>query len=99
MAIPTGEQAYTSDNRIQCPVITKKDWDVKFKWRYQSTDWVPLHMIKESNPIEVAEHAMANGYSNEPVFRFWVRKVLNKRDRLVNKFKSRCRKNRFKFWV
>ena len=26
---------------------------------------------------------MANGYSNKPYFRWWVRKVLNKRERLV----------------
>ena len=56
-------------------------------------------MIKESNPIEVAEHAMANGYSNEPSFRWCVRKVINKRDRILNKVKSRCRRNILNFGV
>ena len=34
VASPTGEQAYTNVNAIQHPVITKKGWYVKFKWRY-----------------------------------------------------------------
>ena len=90
MAIQTAEQAYTNVNGIQRPVITTKGWDVQVKWRDQSTDWVTLYLINESNSIEVAEYDMANGYSNKPSFRWWVRKVLKKRDRLVNKVKSRC---------
>ena len=54
-------------------------------------------MIKESNPIEVKEHSMDNGYSNEIAFRCWVYKALKKHDRLVNKVKSRCQNNRLKF--
>ena len=86
-------------NGTQGPVINTKDWDVQFKWKYQSTYWVPLLLIKESNPIEVSENAMANGYSNEPSFRWWVRTFLKKSYRLVNKFKSRCLNNIFKSGV
>ena len=60
---------------------------------------VPLHLIRELNPIDLEEHAMANGYSNEPAFRWWVSNVLNKCDRLVKKIKSRFQKNRFNFGV
>ena len=67
VAIPTGEQAHTNGNEIQRPVITTNGWGVQVKCRDQITDWVTLHLIKESNPIEVAEHDMANGYSNEQV--------------------------------
>ena len=42
---------------------------------------------------------MADDYSNEPGFRCWLHKVLKKRDRIMNKVKSRCRKNIFKFGV
>ena len=47
VAITTGDQSYTNINGIQHPVITTKDRDVKVKCRYQSTDWFPLHLIKE----------------------------------------------------
>ena len=60
VVVPKGEQAYKNVNGIQCPVITKNCWDVQVKWIDQSTGWVCLHMIKESNPIEVAEHDMAH---------------------------------------
>ena len=99
MAILTGEQAYTNVNGIQRPVITTNGCYVQVKWRYQSIDWVPLHMIKELNPIEVAAHDMANDYYYGPYFRLWACIVLKKRDRIVNKLKSILRKNRFKFGV
>ena len=72
----TGEQAYTNFNGIKLLEITTKGWDLQVKWRYKITDWVNLHLINKSNPIEAAEHVMANGYSNEPYFRWWVRKAL-----------------------
>ena len=56
------DQAYTNVNVIQSPVITTKGWDVQVKWRIKSLiGWVTMNLIKESNPIEVAEHAMDNG--------------------------------------
>ena len=42
---------------------------------------------------------MGNGYSNEPAFIWWVREVLKKCDRHVNKVKSRYWNNKFKFGV
>ena len=47
----------------------------------------------------MAEHAIANGYSNEPDFLWWVRKLLKERYMLVKKVKSRCQMNIFKFGV
>ena len=47
VAIPTGDQACKNVNGIKHPVITKKGWYVQVKCIYQSTDWVPLHLIKE----------------------------------------------------
>ena len=99
VAILTGEQSYTNVNGIQRLVINTKSWHLQAKWIDQSTDRLPLHRNKESNPIETAEHDMANSYSNELDFRWWVRKVLMKHDMILNKVKSRCQKNIFKFGV
>ena len=49
-------------------------------------------MIKESNLVEVAEYAFANGYKNETVLCWWVLKVLKKRFRILEKVKEICRK-------
>ena len=40
----------------------------------------------------------ANGYKNEPEFRWWVYKVLNKWYMLLEKVKTKCRKpQKYKF--
>jgi hypothetical protein len=40
--------------------------------------WVPFKDLKESNPIEEAEYAIANKISEEPAFAWWTRQVLKK---------------------
>ena len=97
MYIPTGDQAYTNFNVIQRLLITTKGWGVQVKCRGQSTNWVPLNLNKESNTIEVGKHAMYNSYSYEPAFRWCVHIMLKKHNRILNKVKSRCQNNRFKF--
>ena len=52
-------------NGEKVPVVTTKGWDVKVRWTDKSTDWVPLTEIKESNPIEVAEAAIAVNVSKK----------------------------------
>lgn len=66
----------------------------------QSTSWVPLNLIKESKAIEVAEYSFANNYHYEPAFRWWVHKVLRRRDRPIKRVQSQnCRKGRTKFGI
>ena len=47
---------------------TTKGWKLLVEWKEGSSDWVPLKDLKESNPVEVAEYAKANGLSEEPAF-------------------------------
>jgi hypothetical protein len=71
------------------PKHTTKGWELQVEWRDGSMSWVPLKDLKESNPIEVAEYAVANKISEEPAFAWWTRHVLKKRDRMICKVKSR----------
>jgi hypothetical protein len=50
------------------PRITTRGWDLQVEWRDGSTTWVPLSELKESNPVEVAEYAVANKIAEEPAF-------------------------------
>ena len=43
-------------------------WDMLVLWRDGSTSWIPLKQLKESNPVEVAEYAVANGIDDECAF-------------------------------
>ena len=90
-------QSANGQNRA---VITTKGWDVQIRWKDQSTNWVPLSEVKESNPIEVAEAAIAHGVAREPAFNWWVSKVVRKRSRIIKKLKTvRCRKGKMKFGI
>jgi hypothetical protein len=83
------------------PVITTKGWQLKVKWKDGSYDWLPLSQLKESNPVMVAEYACAHSIHCEPAaFNWWVKKVLWKRDRLINKvFTHHMQKGLMKFGV
>ncbi|KAI2494242.1 Reverse transcriptase (RNA-dependent DNA polymerase) [Fragilaria crotonensis] len=68
---------------------TTKGWKLLVSWKDGSTSWVPLKDIKESNPVEVAEYAVANKILEEPAFAWWARHTLKKRERIIRKVKSR----------
>ena len=55
--------------------------------------------LKESNPIELAEYAVANRIDGEPAFKWWCKDVLKRRDRYVSKVKSRYWKTSHKIGV
>jgi hypothetical protein len=55
--------------------------------------------LKESNPIEVAECAVAQGIDHEPTFSWWVPLVLKKRDRIISAVNKRYLKCMHKFGI
>jgi hypothetical protein len=54
-----------------------------------STSWVPLKLLKESNPVELADNVNANGLTAEPTFAWWVLFTLKQRDRIIKATKKR----------
>jgi hypothetical protein len=81
------------------PRISTRGWDLQVEWRDGSTTWVPLLELKESNPIEVAEYAVANKIAEDPAFAWWVCKALRKRDRIIKKVKARYWAKTHKFGI
>ena len=59
---------------------TTRGWKLLVEWKDGSSNWVPLVELKESNPIEVAEYAVANIIDDQPAFKWWVPKVLRERN-------------------
>ena len=78
---------------------TTKGWKLYVKWKDQSHDWIPLKDLKESYPVQVAEYAKAAGIDDEPAFAWWVNTVIRKRNRIINKVKSRYWKTTHKFGI
>ena len=58
--------------------INTKGWQLLVQWKDRSTIWTPLKDLKESNPVEVAEYAVANKIANEPAFIWWANNVHRK---------------------
>ena len=67
--------------------VTTAGWWLQVEWKDGSLSWVPLKDLKASNPIEVAEYAVANKIAEEPAFAWWVRAFLRRRDRIIKKVK------------
>jgi hypothetical protein len=74
-ACRTEDMWITSKNGNKHPRMTTKGWKLCVLWKDGSTSWVPLKDLKESNPIEVAEFAVAQNIQHEPAFMWWVPKV------------------------
>jgi hypothetical protein len=84
----------------QSPRLQQDDgpfWLVQ--WKDGSIRWEKLKDLKASNPVEVAEYAVANRLVEEPAFKWWVPHVLQRRNRIISKVKSRYWQMTHKFGI
>jgi hypothetical protein len=93
------DDGFTCRNGQQRPRITTAGWELLVSWADGSSDWIPLKDLKESNPVEVAEYAVANKIAEEPAFAWWVRPTLRKRDRIIKKIKTKYWKRTHKYGI
>jgi len=77
-AIPISEGMVRSANGSEKPKVTTRGWELLNEFKDGTLEWVKLKDVKESNPIELAEYAMANRLTEEPAFKWWVPHVLRK---------------------
>ena len=81
-------------------MITTKGRYFKVLWKDKSTNCIPLAEIKESNPIEFSEAAIAFKHDSEPAFNCRLPKVVKKRDLMIGKLHvARCLKGKMKFGI
>ena len=74
-------------------------WKLLVKFRDVSEKWVPLKIIKETNPIEVSEFAMTRAIADEPAFCLWVPYTLWKRYHTIADITSCARNNSHKYGI
>jgi hypothetical protein len=74
-------------------------WKLLVLWKDGSEQWIPLKILKESHPVEVAEFAVSRGIDAEPAFCWWTPYTLRKRDRIISAVKSRIAKTSHKYGV
>ena len=64
-------------------------WQFEVAWKDGTSQWVPLKVLKESNPVEVAEFIKARGIADKPAFSWWVLYTLKKRNRIIAAINTR----------
>ena len=98
-AIPKEDGMITMPNGRQHPKRTTAGWKLQVEWKDGTQDWIPLKDLKDSNPVETAEFAVANRIHEEPAFKWWVPKVLKRRNRILAKVKTRYWRTSHKFGI
>jgi hypothetical protein len=68
---------------------TTKGWKLLVQWHDNSCQWIDLKILKESNPVQVAEYATSRDIHEYPAFAWSVPYVLRKRDVIVSAVHSR----------
>jgi hypothetical protein len=81
------------------PKTTTKGWKLLCQWRDGSSDWINLKHVKDSDPIQLAEYAVADRIQEEPAFKWWVSETLHTWNRIIAKVKSRYWKTSHKYGV
>ena len=78
---------------------TTQGWHLCVQWKDGSTSWERLADLKCSNPVEVAEYAVAQGIAHEPAFAWWVPHTIRKRNFIVAAVTKRYHKRTHKFGI
>jgi hypothetical protein len=60
---------------------------------------MPVDILKESNPVQVAEYVTARNITDKPTFAWWVPYDLRKQDVIVSAVTTRVRKTSHKYGI
>lgn len=75
----------TSKNGTRVPKKTTRGWSFHCTVKEGFDVWVRLKDLKDSDPVQLAEYAVANNIDREPAFIWWVPYTLKKRNRIIAK--------------
>ena len=64
-------------------------WKLKVWWKDGSKQWVPLQLMKESYPVQVADYAVDHKIADQPAFAWWVPYTQRKRWAILSAVKAR----------
>ena len=78
---------------------TTKGWHLCVEWKDGTTSWERLADLKESNPIEVSEYAVAHNIDGEAAFAWWVPFTLKRRNHIIAAVNKRYHKRTHKFGI
>ena len=98
-ALSAEESWFEDGNGIRKKRITTKGWTFQVEWIDGSTSWIPLSLIKESNPLDTAEYVVSRGLESEAAFAWWVPRVMRKKSHIIMQIRHRVPKKSLKFGI
>jgi hypothetical protein len=90
---------YVVVNNKRHQIKTTKGWELCIQWKDGMTMWQRLADMKESNPVEVAEYAVAATINYKPAFAWWVDWTLKQRDCIIAAVNNCTLKRTHKFGI
>ena len=69
------------------------------EWKAGYSSWIPLKDLKAYNAVELAKYAAGNRLDMEPAFKWCVRDVLRRRNRIISKVKAKYWRTTHKFGI
>jgi hypothetical protein len=78
---------------------TTEGWKLLVLFKDGSEQWIPLKILKETNPLDVAEFAKSKGLTDEAAFDWWVPFTLRQRDRIIAAVNTRVRRTSHKYGI
>ena len=76
-----------------------RGWKLLVRWKDESEEWIPLRILKETYPCQIATYAVANNLVDEPAFAWWVPYTLRKKDAILNAVKARHKNISVKYGI
>lgn len=98
-AVDIADGMYIDKHGASRRVITTKGWRFKVEWNDGTSSWVPLSVIKESNPLEVAQYVKSRDIIKEPAFAWWCPHVIKKAHRIIKATTHRAVRKKIKYGV
>jgi hypothetical protein len=98
-AIKMVDKYITTKSGTQRLCQTTVGWEFIVKWANSLRQWIDLKLLKESNPVQVAEYATACNIAEEPAFAWWVPYVLRKRHIIVSAVNSWVKRTSHKYGI
>ena len=71
-ALRMNEKYIKSQNRQMKLRQTTVGWSLLVIMKDVTKIWTPLIVLKESNPVDIAEYVLAQKINNEPAFVWWI---------------------------
>jgi hypothetical protein len=78
---------------------TTNGWHLCIEWKDGTSTWERLAGLKEINPVEVSEYAVANNLLDAPAFVWWVPHAIKKRSRIIAAVTKRYHKRTHTFGI